>query len=99
MDDPAANQEEQEAVLQLVYEPNPKHKPIPTPGRHGSICPPDADGPGLLSISDIDHRQRYATDGADAFCAQCHEYDEKRMAWVPHRMGRGATVNSVQVGY
>ncbi|MER7165401.1 ImmA/IrrE family metallo-endopeptidase [Micromonospora sp. NPDC000207] len=33
--------------LSLVYEPNPKHKPIPTPGRHGSICPPHADGPAV----------------------------------------------------
>ncbi|GAA0397389.1 hypothetical protein Acor_74890 [Acrocarpospora corrugata] len=56
----------------LIYEPNPKHKPIPTPGRHGSICPPYADGPGLLQESDLTGCKRYATDGTEAYCAQEH---------------------------
>lgn len=56
----------------LIYEPNPKHKPIPTPGRHGSICPPHADGPALLTQSDLVGQKRYATDGENAYCAQQH---------------------------
>lgn len=56
----------------LVYEPNPKHKPIPTPGRHGSICPPHADGPRLLAQSDLVGQKRYVTDGESAYCAQQH---------------------------
>jgi hypothetical protein len=63
----------------LVYEPNPKHKPIPTPGRHGSICPPHADGPALLLVSDLHRSKRYATDGSAAYCAQRH--DLSRNAW------------------
>ena len=58
---------------QLLYEPNPKHKPAPTPGRHGSICPRHADGQALLSSSEQDGRQRYATDGTNAYCAQRHD--------------------------
>jgi hypothetical protein len=57
----------------LVYEPNPKHKPIPTPGRHGSVCPPEANGPSLLRSSDFFCDQRYATDGSSAYCAQRHD--------------------------
>ena len=56
----------------LRYEPNPKHKPIPTPGRHGSICPRHADGSSLLSKSTRHAGKRYATDGQDAYCAQQH---------------------------
>lgn len=56
----------------LTYEPNPKHKPVPTPGRRGSICPASADGPLLLSQSDLVGKKRYATDGAAAYCAQQH---------------------------
>ncbi|GAA1270426.1 hypothetical protein GCM10009677_23970 [Sphaerisporangium rubeum] len=56
----------------LRYEPNPKHKPVPSPGRHGSICPADANGPELLAQSTLDGRKRYATDGQRAFCAQQH---------------------------
>jgi len=63
----------------LVYEPNPKHKPIPTPGRHGSICPPHADGSALLLVSDLHGGKRYATDGSYAYCAQQH--DANRGAW------------------
>ena len=57
----------------LAYEPNPKHKPIPSPGRHGSICPPGAVGPELLKQSDLVGAKRYATDGEHAFCAQEHQ--------------------------
>jgi hypothetical protein len=39
--------DDQVEVRQLIYEPNPKHKPIPTPGRHGSICPRNANGAAL----------------------------------------------------
>ena len=42
-----------EEVRRLVYEPNKRHKPVPIPGRHGSICPPNADGPALLAASDV----------------------------------------------
>jgi hypothetical protein len=59
--------------VQLVYEPNPKHKPRRTPGWHGTICPPDANGQALLDSSDPDGRQRYATDGTNAYCAQRHD--------------------------
>jgi hypothetical protein len=59
-------------VPEPAYEPNPKHKPVPQPGRRGSICPKGADGPGLLAVSDQVGRQRYATDGEQAFAAQCH---------------------------
>jgi hypothetical protein len=65
--------------VEPTYEPNPKHKPIPQPGRRGSICPPGADGPGLLKVSDQIDRQRYATDGTQAFMAQCH--DSVRNLW------------------
>jgi hypothetical protein len=61
------------AAQVLIYEPNPKHKPIPSPGRHGSICPPDANGPELLKQSVLDTAKRYATDGSRAYCAQEHE--------------------------
>ncbi len=63
---------ERVAALPLTYEPNPKHKPLPTPGRHGSICPPTANGVALLAESDQVGQRRYATDGAVAYCAQRH---------------------------
>ena len=72
-------QEPVKVVRQLVYEPNRKHKPVPIPGRHGSICPPDADGLALLHDSDPAGRKRYATDGTHAYCAQQH--DAERNAW------------------
>ena len=43
----------------VKYEPNPKHKPIPTPGRRGSICPSGVDGPRLLCCL------LYTSDAAD----------------------------------
>lgn len=57
------------------YEPNPKHKPLPTPGRHGSICPQGVNALALLSESDLYGKKRYATNGSEAFCAQCHDAD------------------------
>ncbi len=63
----------------LLYEPNPKHKPVPVPGRHGSICPRDAAGEALLATSDLYGQKRYATDGARPYCAQQH--DAQRNAW------------------
>lgn len=70
-------------AIQLIYEPNPKHKPIPTPGRHGSICPLYADAQTLLQASDSYGQKRYATDGTDAYCAQRHDPGNKpgREAW------------------
>jgi hypothetical protein len=50
-------------AVQLVYEPNPKHKPIRIPGWHGSICPRDANGQALLRSSNLLGKKRYATDG------------------------------------
>lgn len=76
-------------ALELVYEPNPKHKPAPSPGRHGSICPRDADGQGLLRSSDLLGNKRYATDGADAYCAQRHDPRNHpgREAWHGYPIG------------
>lgn len=74
-----AGLEEPEPVLEsappqrLIYEANPKHKPLPTPGRHGSICPPSTNGPALLAESDLHGKKRYATDGERAYCAQQHQ--------------------------
>lgn len=65
--------DEQAKAQPLTYEPNPKHKPIPSPGRHGSICPPHANGLLLLAQSDLIGQKRYATDGESAYCAQQHE--------------------------
>ena len=46
----------------VQYEPNPKHKPIPTPGRRGSVCPSGADAAGLLDGSVLVGKKRYAND-------------------------------------
>jgi hypothetical protein len=59
----------------MKYEPNPKHKPIPTPGRRGSICPRGVDAARLLGGSSLYGRKRFATDGEQAFCGQCHDED------------------------
>jgi hypothetical protein len=77
------------AVPQIVYEPNPKHKPIPSPGRHGSICPPHADGQALLNSSDVIDNQRYATDGTNAYCAQRHDPGNipERESWHGYPIG------------
>jgi hypothetical protein len=61
------------AMPAAQYEPNPKHKPLPTPGRHGSICPQDVNAQALLSESEVHGKKRYATNGSEAFCAQCHD--------------------------
>lgn len=65
----------------MIYEPNAKHKPVPTPGRRGSICPPDVDSEGLLAGSDEapNGGKRFNTDGDRAYCAQRH--DSERDAW------------------
>lgn len=63
----------------MDYEPNPKHKPVPTPGRRGSICPRGVDASRLLAESVLVGRKRFATDGEAAFCAQCH--DRERDTW------------------
>lgn len=65
----------------MIYEPNDKHKPVPTPGRRGSICPPDVDSAQLLrtSVAAPTGGKRFSTDGQRAFCAQSH--DRHRDAW------------------
>ncbi|MBY8851601.1 hypothetical protein [Saccharothrix longispora] len=68
---------------QAVYEPNPKHKPVPIPGRHGSICPPQANGARLLEASSLVGKKRYATDGEHAYCAQQHRPE----AWHGYPVG------------
>lgn len=72
-----SNQAEAEV---LVYEPNPKHKPIPTPGRHGSICPRDANGQSLLDASELVGRKRYATDGLRGLLRTATRREQ--VAWV-----------------
>lgn len=74
---------EQAAAVQIVYEANPKHKRIRAPAREGSLCPRDADGPALLRSSDLVGKKRYATDGANAYCAQRHDpgNDPGRETW------------------
>jgi hypothetical protein len=59
----------------MKYEANPKHKEPWQRGAKGSLCPPDADGPGLLAASDADPNhpgKRYATDGYRAYCGHEH---------------------------
>lgn len=63
----------------MEYEANPKHKPLPTPGRRGSTCPRNVDAARLLGGSILAGQKRYATDGESAFCAQCH--DDERDLW------------------
>jgi hypothetical protein len=81
--------DEQPLVVQIVYEPNPKHKRIPSPGRHGSLCPRDADGPRLLSSSVLVGTKRYATDGVNAYCAQRHDPGNvpERETWHGYLIG------------
>jgi hypothetical protein len=76
-------------TLLLVYEPNPKHKSMPTPGRRGSSCPRHADGPGLLRSSDLLGSKRYATDGENAYCAQRHDPGNvpNQQAWHGYPVG------------
>lgn len=65
----------------MIYEANDKHKPVPTPGRRGSICPADVDSTALLQESDLapNGGKRFSTDGTRAYCAQRH--DLERDAW------------------
>jgi len=63
----------------LVYEPNPKHKEPWQRGARGSLCPRDADGPALLTATQVDPKhpgKRYATDGHRAYCGQEHHPDD-----------------------
>jgi hypothetical protein len=69
----------------MDYQPNPKHKPTPSPGRRGSICPQGVDASRLLSQSVLIGRKRDATDGEGAFCAQCH--DTERDLWHGYPVG------------
>jgi hypothetical protein len=80
---------EQPPAVQIVYEPNPKHKRIPAPGKHGSLCPRHADGPALLRSSDLVGNKRYATDGTNAYCAQRHDpgNDPGRETWHGYPIG------------
>ena len=67
----------------MQYEPNPKHKPVPTPGRRGSICPRQTDAEQLLADSVLVGKKRYATDGDSAYCAQCHDHAGDRWHGYP----------------
>jgi len=61
--------------LELVYEPNPKHKEPWQRGARGSLCPKGVDSVALLaaSVADPLHPgKRYATDGERAYCGQEH---------------------------
>lgn len=53
----------------MRYEANPKHKPMPSPGRRGSICPDEANADQLLRDSVQHGNKRYATDGKHASVA------------------------------
>lgn len=55
-----------------VYEPNPKHKHSPTPGRRGTLCPRDVDGPTLFATALADPRnarQRFNIRNGEAYRA------------------------------
>ncbi len=67
----------------MRYEANPKHKPVATPGRHGSICPTGVDSAQLLADSVLVGKKRFATDGHDAFCGQCHDAVRDRWHGYP----------------
>ena len=57
----------------MKYVSNPKHKSGPAPGRRGSICPSGINADRLLEGSVLHGNKRYATDGDQAFCGQCHD--------------------------
>jgi len=79
------------------YEPNPKHKPVPTPGRRGSICPPDVKTQELLDGSQLVNGKRYATDGERAYCGQCH--DRERDLWHGYPVGWEEVPPPVRIGW
>ncbi len=61
------------------YEPNPKHKAPWQPGRKGSLCPPDADGPALFAEATPDPSNahlRWATDGTRFFAARSSRHPD-----------------------
>ena len=60
----------------MRYEPNPKHKPMPAPGRRGSICPSGVNAGQLLQGSVLHGNKRYAPDGDQAL-------------WTVPRLGGG----------
>lgn len=70
----------------MKYEPNPKHKPVPQPGRRGSICPPLEleESQALLDKSLVFGAQRYASDGENVYCGQRH--DRERDCWHGYPM-------------
>ena len=67
----------------MDYEPDPKHKPLPTPGRRGSICPRGVDASALLNDSVVYGSKRYSTNGEAAFCGQCHDSENDRWHGYP----------------
>lgn len=70
----------------MEYEPNPKHKPLPSPGRRGSICPDEVNAPALLRQSQTTASsgdRRWATDGERAFCAQQHDSERDLLHGYP----------------
>lgn len=55
-----------------VYDPNPKHKRSPQPGRRGTLCPPDVDAQALLATATADPRnarQRFNIHDGEAYRA------------------------------
>jgi hypothetical protein len=86
------------AMDALVYAPSSKHKPMPSRGIKGTICPPDVDAQLLLlkrSDRDLSRpRKRWAwADG----CAYCAHYDNVgswhgwpvRLSEVPRAVWQG----------
>lgn len=55
-----------------AYEPNPKHKHSPTPGRRGTLCPREVDGAALFATAVPDPRnagQRFNILNGEAYRA------------------------------
>ena len=77
----------------MIYEPNDKHKPVPTPGRRGSICPADVDSDDLLQGSDLAPAggKRFNTDGKRAYLCAAPRLGTGRLAWLPRGFHRGST--------
>jgi len=95
MSDQDSGSREHVDVQSLAYEPNPKHKPTPTPGRRGSICPRDVDATALLRASTLWDNKRYATDGTNAYCAQRHSEN----SWHGYPVGWDEVPPAVVAGW
>lgn len=64
--------------MELVYEPNPKHKEPWQRGRKGTLCPHTTllNPSAMLKKSILAHKKRYAIFEGTAFAAQCHKVDQ-----------------------